>query len=565
MGYRNQPIIQDADGLMAMARENSKLTNVILTSVEKNAQFMRDQKKISDAKQEKFDLAFNQHSVTQFATLNEKLDKMRTAGNKDDIIKDYQNEQKKLMQGYTDTDGNHVIGSIEAAAILGSRSVSEKERTLYQDTIFEADTNLSKTVKEAAVLLTDIAVIQEKAQSGSGPGNSMHWFGDGLDQQLGSQLAGMALANLDIEGVTVNEKGIKRVKVGDKYSNILTIKSTLSANDPLLKGMDLDNNKYITKNKDGTVTYTFKQDMTDWDGDLLSPTEEATDTNKLLIDKNILVKKPGGEGINPTLTTLMPASTEATGDDMEQLTQGEFVDVTKINQTYEESLTGRIASLMTLKPNGMKAYLEQRLGLGEVNIVKFAQLTGKAKENMFKELELNYMREKHGLNVGDSLIKGYQMVERKLTPGDVKWLNSRVPPITGSHIAEGELGLFQQKITTQKDGSQTDKTAMEKFNKLQKSFFNEPNPEIDENGKVINKNTNGNYISTIIQGKKGTGFGVVRIQWMNGLWQPQKMESESVNVGQGAGSASTTGQIWVNDDSMKAYKDKDQYKRYLSW
>ena len=100
MGYRNQPIIQDADGLMAMARENSKLTNVILTSVEKNAQFMRDQKKISDAKQEKFDLAFNQHSVTQFATLNEKLDKMRTAGNKDDIIKDYQNEQKKLMQGF---------------------------------------------------------------------------------------------------------------------------------------------------------------------------------------------------------------------------------------------------------------------------------------------------------------------------------------------------------------------------------------------------------------------------------------------------------------------------------
>ena len=108
------------------------------------------------------------------------------------------------------------------------------------------------------------------------------------------------------------------------------------------------------------------------------------------------------------------------------------------------------------------------------------------------------MREKHGLNVGDSLIKGYQMVERKLTPGDVKWLNSRVPPITGPHIAEGELGLFQQKITSQKDGSQTDKTAMEKFNKLQKSFFNEPNPEIDKaTGKVINKNTNGNYISTI--------------------------------------------------------------------
>ena len=564
MGYRNQPIIQDADGLMAMARENSKLTNVILTSVEKNAQFMRDQKKISDAKQEKFDLAFNQHSVTQFATLNEKLDKMRTAGNKDDIIKDYQNEQKKLMQGYTDTDGNHVIGSIEAAAILGSRSVSEKERTLYQDTIFEADTNLSKTVKEAAVLLTDIAVIQEKAQSGSGPGDSMHWFGDGLDQQLGSQLAGMALANLDIEGVTVNEKGIKRVKVGDKYSNILTIKSTLSANDPLLKGMDLDNNKYITKNKDGTVTYTFTQDMTDWDGDLLSPTEEATDTNKLLIDNNILVNKAGGEGINPTLTTLMPASTEATGDDMEQLTQGEFVDVTKINQTYEESLTSRIAELMTLKPNGMKAYLEQRLGLGEVNIVKFAQLTGKAKENMFKELELNYMREKHGLNVGDSLIKGYQMVERKLTAGDVKWLNKQ--GIEGSHIAEGKLGLFQQKITSQKDGSQTDKTEMEKFNKLQKSFFNEPNPEIDENGKVINKNNNGDYISTIIQGKKGTGFGVVRIQWTGDVWQPQKMESESVTVPQpGIGSASTTGQIWVNDDSMKAYKDKNQYKRYLSW
>ena len=563
MGYRNQPIIQDADGLMAMARENSKLTNVILTSVEKNAQFMRDQKKISDAKQEKFDLAFNQHSVTQFATLNEKLDKMRTAGNKDDIIKDYQNEQKKLMQGYTDTDGNHVIGSIEAAAILGSRSVSEKERTLYQDTIFEADTNLSKTVKEAAVLLTDIAVIKEKALLGSGPGHSMHWFGDGLDQQLGSQLAGMALANLDIEGVTVNEKGIKRVKVGDKYSNILTIKSTLSANDPLLKGMDLDNNKYITKNKDGTVTYTFTQDMTDWDGDLLSPTEEATDTNKLLIDKNILVKKPGGEGINPTLTTLMPATTVNTGQGYEQLTQGEFVDVTKINQTYEESLTGRIASLMTLKPNGMKAYLEQRLGLGEVNIVKFAQLTGKAKENMFKELELNYMREKHGLNVGDSLIKGYQMVERKLTAGDVKWLNKQ--GIEGSHIAEGKLGLFQQKITSQKDGSQTGKTEMEKFNKLQKSFFNEPNPEIDENGKVINKNTNGNYISTIIQGKKGTGFGVVRIQWTGDVWQPQKMESESVTVSKGGGSASTTGQIWVNDDSMKAYKDKDQYKRYLSW
>ena len=403
--YDNPKLINDKSAL-AWAAAAQQVSTSIVDTFEGIVKFQNDQKAISDKKQEVFDLAWNAQSLAQYETLERTSEALEDAGVENSIIKNAQDIQTKLMNGIgKEGDKDYEMGSIEAATILKTRSVDKEEREKLNKIITKANGNLRATTKTAGILMTDVGEI-EPFKDTPGPGREQFWQGNTFAEQLGSQLAGFSLANMNSDGIKLDKKELSLNANGDQ---ILTVVNTLEANNPIIKkwGINVDNkgvsqmvkgkdtsNMYKV-NEDGSVTFSFEKNMSKWDGDLLLPTEQATDYKTIMVDQNVL--GPNGKELAEGFSTYLPETVTSSGNGRTMIQTREFIDIKKIDSIMNEALVGRLTTLYNLPPNEKKAYMEQRLGLGEVDINKFAMLNKDQQKEWLRVAELGKMREQFGL------------------------------------------------------------------------------------------------------------------------------------------------------------------------
>ena len=407
--YDNPKLINDKSAL-GWAAAAQQVSSTIVNTFEGIVKFQNDQKVISDKKQEVFDLAWNAQSLSQYQTLSEVSDQLEDAGVQNSIIKNAQDIQKRLMNGVgKEGDEDYVMGSIEAATILKTRGVDKDEREKLNEIITKANSNLKTTTNTAGIIMTDVAQI-EPFKGTPGPGRNQYWQGNTFAEQLGSQLAGFSLSNMASDGITLDKK---ELTLADNGNQILTVVNTVSKDNPIIKawGINVDNkgvsqmvkgkdqsNMYKV-NDDNSVTFTFVKDMSNWDGDLLKETPESTDYRQIMIDQNIL----DGNDLAAGFSTYLPETVNTHKNGRMMIQTREFIDIRKIDSIMQEDLVGRIKGLYGLPPGEKKAYMEQRLGLGEVDINKFAMLSEAQQSEWLKIAELGKMREQFGLTTTEGV------------------------------------------------------------------------------------------------------------------------------------------------------------------
>ena len=410
--YDNPKLINDQSAL-AWAAAAQQVSNSVVSAFDKIVKFQNDQKEVSDKKQQVFDLAWNAQSLSQYQTLSEVSDQLEDAGVQNSIIKNAQDIQKRLMNGIgKEGDKDYKMGSIEAATILKTRGVDKDEREKLNEIITKANSNLKTTTKTAGIIMTDVAQI-EPFKGTPGPGRNQYWQGNTFAEQLGSQLAGFSLSNMNSDGITLDKK---ELTLADNGNQILTVVNTVSKDSPIIEawGINVDNkglgqmvkgkdtsNMYKV-NDDGSVTFTFEKDMSNWDGDLLQETELATDYKTIMVDQNVL--GPNGKELAEGFSTYLPETVTNSSNGRMQVQTREFVDIKKIDSIMKESLVGRLKGLYSLPPGEKKAYMEQRLGLGEVDINKFAMLNEQQQSDWLEIAEIGKMREQFGLTSTEGVV-----------------------------------------------------------------------------------------------------------------------------------------------------------------
>ena len=410
--YDNPKLINDQSAL-AWAAAAQQVSNSVVSAFDKIVKFQNDQKEVSDKKQEVFDIAWNAQSLSQYQTLSEVSDQLEDAGVQNSIIKNAQDIQKRLMNGIgKEGDKDYKMGSIEAATILKTRGVDKDEREKLNEIITKANSNLKTTTKTAGIIMTDVAQI-EPFKGTPGPGRNQYWQGNTFAEQLGSQLAGFSLSNMDSDGIKLDKK---ELTLADNGNQILTVVNTVSKDNPIIKnwGINVDNkglgqmvkgkdtsNMYKV-NDDGSVTFTFEKDMSNWDGDLLQETELATDYKTIMVDQNVL--GPNGKELAEGFSTYLPETVTNSSNGRMQVQTREFVDIKKIDSIMKESLVGRLKGLYSLPPGEKKAYMEQRLGLGDVDINKFAMLNEQQQSDWLEIAEIGKMREQFGLTSTEGVV-----------------------------------------------------------------------------------------------------------------------------------------------------------------
>ena len=410
--YDNPKLINDQSAL-AWAAAAQQVSNSVVSAFDKIVKFQNDQKEVSDKKQQVFDIAWNAQSLSQYQTLSEVSDQLEDAGVQNSIIKNAQDIQKRLMNGIgKEGDEDYKMGSIEAATILKTRGVDKDEREKLNEIITKANSNLKTTTKTAGIIMTDVAQI-EPFKGTPGPGRNQYWQGNTFAEQLGSQLAGFSLSNMNSDGITLDKK---ELTLADNGNQILTVVNTVSKDSPIIEawGINVDNkglgqmvkgkdtsNMYKV-NDDGSVTFTFEKDMSNWDGDLLQETELATDYKTIMVDQNVL--GPNGKELAEGFSTYLPETVTNSSNGRMQVQTREFVDIKKIDSIMKESLVGRLKGLYSLPPGEKKAYMEQRLGLGEVDINKFAMLNEQQQSDWLEIAEIGKMREQFGLTSTEGVV-----------------------------------------------------------------------------------------------------------------------------------------------------------------
>ena len=408
--YDNPKLINDQSAL-AWAAAAQQVSSSVVSAFDKIVKFQNDQKEVSDKKQEVFDIAWNAQSLSQYQTLSEVSDQLEDAGVQNSIIKNAQDIQKRLMNGIgKEGDEDYKMGSIEAATILKTRGVDKDEREKLNEIITKANSNLKTTTKTAGIIMTDVAQI-EPFKGTPGPGRNQYWQGNNFPEQLGSQLAGFSLANMSSDGITLDKK---ELTLDDNGNQILTVVNTVSKDNPIIKnwGINVDNkglgqmvkgkdtSNMFKVNDDGSVTFTFEKDMSNWDGDLLKETPESTDYKKIMIDQNILDGNDLAEGFS----TYLPETVTSSNNGRMMIQTREFVDIKKIDSIMREDLVGRLKGLYSLPPGEKKAYMEQRLGLGDVDINKFAMLNEQQQSDWLEIAEIGKMREQFGLTSTEGVV-----------------------------------------------------------------------------------------------------------------------------------------------------------------
>ena len=410
--YDNPKLINDQSAL-AWAAAAQQVSNSVVSAFDKIVKFQNDQKEVSDKKQEVFDIAWNAQSLSQYQTLSEVSDQLEDAGVQNSIIKNAQDIQKRLMNGIgKEGDEDYKMGSIEAATILKTRGVDKDEREKLNEIITKANSNLKTTTKTAGIIMTDVAQI-EPFKGTPGPGRNQYWQGNTFAEQLGSQLAGFSLSNMDSDGIKLDKK---ELTLADNGNQILTVVNTVSKDNPIIKnwGINVDNkglgqmvkgkdtSNMFKVNDDGSVTFTFEKDMSNWDGDLLQETELATDYKTIMVDQNVL--GPNGKELAEGFSTYLPETVTNSSNGRMQVQTREFVDIKKIDSIMKESLVGRLKGLYSLPPGEKKAYMEQRLGLGDVDINKFAMMNEQQQSDWLEIAEIGKMREQFGLTSTEGVV-----------------------------------------------------------------------------------------------------------------------------------------------------------------
>ena len=136
--YDNPKLINDQSAL-AWAAAAQQVSSAVVSGFDKIVKFQNDQKAIADKKQEVFDLAWNAQSLSQNEILAQTTEQLEDAGVQNSIILNAQDIQTKLMNGVgKEGDEDYQMGSIEAATILKTRSVSKEEREKINDIITKA-------------------------------------------------------------------------------------------------------------------------------------------------------------------------------------------------------------------------------------------------------------------------------------------------------------------------------------------------------------------------------------------------------------------------------------------
>ncbi len=410
--YDNPKLINDQSAL-AWAAAAQQVSSSVVSAFDKIVKFQNDQKEVSDKKQQVFDIAWNAQSLSQYQTLSEVSDQLEDAGVQNSIIKNAQDIQKRLMNGIgKEGDEDYKMGSIEAATILKTRGVDKDEREKLNEIITKANSNLKTTTKTAGIIMTDVAQI-EPFKGTPGPGRNQYWQGNTFAEQLGSQLAGFSLSNMNSDGITLDKK---ELTLADNGNQILTVVNTVSKDSPIIEawGINVDNkglgqmvkgkdtSNMYNVNDDGSVTFTFEKDMSNWDGDLLQETELATDYKTIMVDQNVL--GPNGKELAEGFSTYLPETVTNSSNGRMQVQTREFVDIKKIDSIMKESLVGRLKGLYSLPPGEKKAYMEQRLGLGEVDINKFAMLNEQQQSDWLEIAEIGKMREQFGLTSTEGVV-----------------------------------------------------------------------------------------------------------------------------------------------------------------
>ena len=410
--YDNPKLINDQSAL-AWAAAAQQVSSSVVSAFDKIVKFQNDQKEVSDKKQQVFDIAWNAQSLSQYQTLSEVSDQLEDAGVQNSIIKNAQDIQKRLMNGIgKEGDKDYKMGSIEAATILKTRGVDKDEREKLNEIITKANSNLKTTTKTAGIIMTDVAQI-EPFKGTPGPGRNQYWQGNNFAEQLGSQLAGFSLSNMTSDGITLDKK---ELTLDDNGNQILTVVNTVSKDNPIIKkwGINVDNkglgqmvkgkdtSNMFKVNDDGSVTFTFEKDMSNWDGDLLQETELATDYKTIMVDQNVL--GPNGKELAEGFSTYLPETVTNSSNGRMQVQTREFVDIKKIDSIMKESLVGRLKGLYSLPPGEKKAYMEQRLGLGDVDINKFAMMNEQQQSDWLEIAEIGKMREQFGLTSTEGVV-----------------------------------------------------------------------------------------------------------------------------------------------------------------
>ena len=505
--YDNPRIINDQSA-MAWANASAKVTQTMLQGIQNVVKFRNEQKAIAAAKQEKFNSVWTAASLTQNKNLTDAVTTAKANPNADKtLIEQFQRIQETLMQG-----GEGVMGSIEAQTLLMTKSnLSREERNELQNIVNRSNTNMASIVNDGGKIMTDVELIKSYAGS-SGPQRTMFWEGgsNGVTGQIASQLAGMSLSNIAIDGVKSTKKATHTSE-----GNFVTIESTLKKSNDLVKNLDL-NKDFIKDNGDGTVTFKWQKNMSQWDGNLLNKTEDGTDYDKIAKEQGI---DENGE-LAKSFRTPLNAITSVGKDGYQNVISREFVDTQALDNKFESTLKGRAASILGMdNPEAIQAYLEQRLGMGEVNIKKFLEKTQADKVKTLTELEMVAMREHYDLvpevdgidafdkeelkdkinpktgvkyteqelanmaTMGDQ--PGFKLVVRKLSQEDVDQLNEA--GING--YSEGMDGYFYETLSTKstpKSNTGTTTQYDNVFNKLFKdikmdnaeleSIFADPKP-----------------------------------------------------------------------------------------
>ena len=489
--YDNPRIINDQSA-MAWANASAKVTQTMLQGIQNVVKFRNQQKAIAAAKQEKFNSVWTAASLTQNKNLTDAIATAKADPNADKtLIEQFQRIQETLMQG-----GEGVMGSIEAQTLLMTKSnLSREERNELQNIVNRSNTNMASIVNDGGKIMTDVELIKSYNGS-SGPQKTMFWEGgsNGVTGQIASQLAGMSLSNIAIDGVASTKKATHTSE-----GNFVTIESTLKKSNDLVKNLDL-NKDFIKDNGDGTVTFKWQKNMSQWDGNLLNKTEDGTDYDKIAKEQGI---DENGE-LAKSFRTPLNAITSVGKDGYQNVISREFVDTQALDSKFESTLKGRAASILGMdNPEAIQAYLEQRLGMGEVNIQKFLEKTQADKVKTLTELEMVAMREHYDLvpevegvdafdkealkdkvnpRTGDKYTEqeltnmatmgdqpGFKLVVRKLSQEDVDQLNEA--GING--YSEGMEGYFYETLSTKstpKGSSVTPSVAVREGRRLFKTL-----------------------------------------------------------------------------------------------
>jgi len=572
--YDNPKLINDQSAL-AWAAAAQQVSSALVSGYDKIVKFQNDQKAIADKKQEVFDLAWNAQSLSQNEILAQTTEQLEDAGVQNSIILNAQDIQTKLMNGVgKEGDEDYQMGSIEAATILKTRSVSKEEREKINDIITKANSNLRATTKTAGILMTDVGQI-EPFKDTPGPGREQFWQGNTFSEQLGSQLAGFTLANMNSDGIKLDKK---ELTLNDRGDQMLTVVNTVSKDNPIIKkwcidinsnnfdpivGRSADKSNSFKVNDDGSVTFTFKKNMSKWNGDLLKETEKATDYKTMMVDQKILDGSDLAEGFS----TYLPELVTSSNNGRTQVQTREFVDIKKIDSIMTGELVGRLEILYSLPPSEKKAYMEQRLGLGEVDINKFAMLGKDRQQEWLRIAELGKMREQFGLTstegVDDLQQRINPITNKKYTEEEAKEHLNQLPGFNMKRVLIDE-DLLEEMTTAGVVGYQKGEYAY--FETSAPKSMQKPKPAADTSAiNTYRRKQSGLLLDPTstkqIQGNKyGYGSPVSKIIVFDDAtksWMAKRLVTSRASVNEDGVTISKSKSSWENAMDNPLLKDID--------